>query len=97
MPGYPLCRRVILCEAGAQIDSYYILHNKLLQCDFLGFGGMGEVRFRSPVHIGDRLVLVSKCTRLHRRQVITNCQGFVGNSMAFHAEIIGVPLLKAEG
>lgn len=96
MPGYPLMPGVILCEAGAQLSSYYILHNNLVQCDFLGFGGMDEVRFRSPVHVGDRLVLVSKLTKMHRRQVISNCQGFVGNSMVFHAQIIGVPLSRKD-
>jgi hypothetical protein len=34
--------------------------------------------------------------KLHRRQVITSAQGFVNNSMVFHADIIGVPLARKE-
>jgi 3-hydroxyacyl-[acyl-carrier-protein] dehydratase len=45
---------------------------------------------------GDRLVLVGKAIRLHRRQTIFNVQGFVGSIMAFHADILGVPLRKGE-
>ena len=41
---------------------------------------------------GDRLLLVGKATRLNRRQTIFNVQGFVGTTMVFHADIIGVPL-----
>lgn len=93
MPGYPLFPGVLLCEAAAQLCSYYIVkHSGLLQGDFIGFGGLENVRFRAPVHPGDRLVLVGKATRLHRRQTIFNVQGFVKDAMAFHADVIGVPL-----
>jgi len=93
MPGYPLLPGVLLCEAAAQLCSYYIVkHSGLLQGDFIGFGGLENVRFRAPVHPGDRLVLVGKATRLHRRQTVFNVQGFVGSAMAFHADVIGVPL-----
>src|SRR5437773_2822562 len=39
MPGYPLLPGVLLCEAAAQLCSYYIVTQGLLQGDFLGFGG----------------------------------------------------------
>jgi len=88
MPG------VLMCEAAAQLCSYYIMTNGLMQGDFLGFGGMENVRFRGPVRPGDRLVLIAKGTKMHRRQTIFNVQGFVGATMVFHADIIGVPLLR---
>src|ERR1700722_2965507 len=93
MRGYPLFPEVLLCEAGAQVVGYYIMKNKLLQCDFVGFGGMDNVRFRGGVYPGDRLVIVSKLQKMHRLQVTTNVQGFVGATMVFHADIIGVPLM----
>jgi len=92
MPGYPLLPGVLMCEAAAQLCSYYVVVQGLLQGDFVGFGGMENVRFRSPVHVGDRLVLIGKGIRVHRRQTIFNVQGFVGRTMVFHADIIGVPL-----
>ena len=95
LPGDPLLPGVLMCEAAAQLCSYYIVkHSGLAPGAFIGFGGMENVRFRAPVHPGDRLVLVGKGTRMHRRQSIFNVQGFVGATMAFHADIIGVPLTR---
>jgi 3-hydroxyacyl-[acyl-carrier-protein] dehydratase len=97
MPGYPLLPGVLMCEAAAQICSYYVQQIGLLKGDFIGFGGMDKVRFRGTVRPGDRLVLVGKAVRLHRRQTIFDVQGFVGPTMVFHAEIIGVPLSRGAG
>ncbi len=96
MPDYPLLPGVLMCEAAAQLCSYYIVTHGLLQGDFVGFGGMENVRFRGTVHPGDRLVLVAKIMRQHRRQTVFNVQGFVGTTMVFHADIIGVPLVRKE-
>ena len=93
MPDYPLLPGVLMCEAAAQLCSYYVVTAGLLHGDFVGFGGLENVRFRGPVHPGDRLVLVGKGTRMHRRQTIFNVQGFVGGTMVFHADVIGVPLM----
>jgi 3-hydroxyacyl-[acyl-carrier-protein] dehydratase len=97
MPDYPLMPGVLMCEAAAQLCSYYIMTSGLMQGDFLGFGGMENVRFRGPVRPGDRLVLISKGVKMHRRQCIFNVQGFVGSTMVFHADIIGVPLVRNSG
>src|SRR5947209_11159702 len=92
LPDYPLLPGVLMCEAAAQMCSFYVVTYKLLRGDFVGFGGMENVRFRGPVHPGDRLVLVAKGTRMHHGQTIFNVQGFVGGTMVFHADMIGVPL-----
>ncbi len=98
MPKFPILPGVLLCEAAAQLCGYYILSQKLMQGDFMGFGGMDNVRFRSPVFPGQRLVLVAKATKVNRRQTICNVQGFVGTTMVFHGDILGVPLnRKGEG
>jgi 3-hydroxyacyl-[acyl-carrier-protein] dehydratase len=97
MPGYPLLPGVLMCEAAAQLCSYYTTTQGLLHGDFVGFGGLENVRFRLPVRPGDRLVLIGKAVRLHRRQTIFNVQGFVGSTMVFHADVLGVPLRKEEG
>src|SRR5262249_34945252 len=59
LPGYPLLPGVLMCEAAAQLCSYYIATQRIMEGEFIGFGGMENVRFRSPVRPGDRLVLVS--------------------------------------
>jgi 3-hydroxyacyl-[acyl-carrier-protein] dehydratase len=94
MPDYPLLPGVLMCEAAAQLCSYYTTTQGLLQGDFIAFGGMEEVRFRGVVRPGDRLVLVGKAIRMHRRQTIFDVQGFVGSTMVFHANIIGVPMTR---
>jgi 3-hydroxyacyl-[acyl-carrier-protein] dehydratase len=94
MPGYPLMPGVLMCEAAAQLCSYYCVTTGVLQGDFIGFGGLENVRFRGLVRPGDRLVLVAKGIRVHRRQTIFNVQGFVGGTMVFHADVIGVPMTR---
>src|SRR5579884_624259 len=88
MPDYPLLPGVLMCEAAAQLCSYYIGTNGLRQGEVIAFGGLENVRFRSPVRPGDRLLLVAKGTRMTRRQTIFNVQRFVGTTMAFYADII---------
>lgn len=97
MPGYPLLPGVLICEASAQLCSFYSATRRVVHGDFIGFGGMNEVRFRSQVRPGDRLVLVAKGIKFHRRQVIFSVQGFVNNTMVFHGEIIGVSISKKPG
>lgn len=96
MPDYPLMPGVLICEAAAQLSSYYCGKARLYKSGFIGFGGMEDVRFRGQVRPGDRLVLVGKGSRLHRRQTIFDCQGFVGTNMVFHGRIIGV-FLSGQG
>src|SRR5262245_7039911 len=67
MPGFPLLPGVLMCEAAAQMASYYVAIAGLKVSDFIAFGGMENVRFRGTVRPGDRLVLVGKGVKLHRR------------------------------
>ena len=92
VPGYPLMPGVLICEAAAQLASYFCHSIKIVEDGFLAFGGMEDVRFRSQVKPGDRLVLVSKAEKLNRRQTVFETQGFVENNMVYHGRIIGVPL-----
>jgi 3-hydroxyacyl-[acyl-carrier-protein] dehydratase len=96
MPDFPLLPGVLMCEAAAQLISYYVTRTGLKVGDYVVFGGMENVRFRGTVRPGDRLVLVGKGTRVHRRQTIFNVQGFVGTTMVFHADIIGVQFNKRD-
>jgi 3-hydroxyacyl-[acyl-carrier-protein] dehydratase len=94
MPGYPLLPGVLMCEASAQLCGYYCAAQNLVKGDFLGFGGMENVRFRGQVRPGDRLVLVGKLVKFHPRQIQFNVQGFVAAAMVFHADILGMPISR---
>jgi 3-hydroxyacyl-[acyl-carrier-protein] dehydratase len=94
MPDYPLMPGVLMCEAAAQLSAYYSTLVGLNSQDFLGFGGMENVKFRGMVRPGERLLLIGKGLKLHRRQTIFNVQGFVADTMVFHGDIIGMPMSR---
>ena len=92
MPNYPILPGVLICEASAQLCSYYVMKGHLIPGDFIGFGGMENVRFRAPVYPGHRLVLVGKNLKISNRMTLFNVQGFVDQKMVFHGDILGMPL-----
>ncbi len=95
LPDYPLMPGVLMCEAAAQLCSFYCQQAGLVREGFLGFGGLEEVRFRNPVHPGDRLVIVGKAEKIRPRHLLFQVQGFVENTMVFQARIIGVPIVPS--
>lgn len=97
MPGFPLMPGVILCECAAQLAGFYARKYELLHGDFLGFGGMEEVRFRAPVFVGDRLLIMVKLTNLRPgRRAEFDFQGFVKDKMVLSGCMIGVPIDKGQ-
>jgi 3-hydroxyacyl-[acyl-carrier-protein] dehydratase len=93
MPGYPIMPGVVLCECAAQLAGFYARRYNVLLGDFLGFGGMDDVRFRSPVLPPCRLILLVKLTLLRQpRRAEFAFQGFVKERMIFSGTMIGVPI-----
>ncbi len=91
IPGRPLLPGVLMCEAAAQLCSYYF--NEAMESEkFLAFGGLNDVKFRRPVAPGSRLVLVAKADRLSLRRATFRCQGFVDGKMVFQGTVIGMPM-----
>lgn len=91
-PGMPVLPGVLMCEAAAQMCGYYITTQNVMGDNVIGFGGMENVRFRGMVKPGDHLLFVGKAVRLNRRQTTFHVQGYVGETMVFHADILGVPI-----
>jgi len=93
MPGYPLMPGVIMCEAAAQLASYFSQRFDLLGAKVLGFGGLEEVKFRDPVLPGDRLVLAVQMLKARRgSMIVCRFQGFVRESLVVEGVIKGIPL-----
>ncbi len=93
MPGYPLMPGVMMCEAAAQLISYFSQKHDLLGTPVMGFGGLDEVRFRDPVLPGDRLVLAIRIEKIRRgAMVVCRFQGFVRETLVVEGGIKGVPL-----
>lgn len=96
MPGFPLMPGVILCEAAAQLAGFYARKFDILGGDYLGFGGMDEVRFRAPVFPGNRLILMARLVDLRpKRRAEFAFQGFVKDRMVFSGSMIGVPINRS--
>jgi 3-hydroxyacyl-[acyl-carrier-protein] dehydratase len=92
MPGMPLFPGVMMLESAAQLASFYTKQSGVLDKELLGLGGIEGARFRAPVRPGDRLLLIGKGLRVDRRQTKFYVTGYVGSTLAFHVEIIGVPI-----
>jgi 3-hydroxyacyl-[acyl-carrier-protein] dehydratase len=93
-PGRPIFPGVLMCEAAAQLGSYFAVTQRIVdpEHEMLVFGGLENVRFRGVVRPGDRLIIVCKATRMKRRQSVFSSQAFVGSTMVFQGDVFGVPL-----
>lgn len=91
MPGLPLMPGVIMCEAAAQLASFFTQKQKLME-GLIGFGGLEEVRFRDVVRPGDRLVIVVRLLKVRRALLTCEFQGFVRRNMVCEGVIKGISL-----
>ncbi|HVW03070.1 MAG TPA: 3-hydroxyacyl-ACP dehydratase FabZ family protein [Planctomycetaceae bacterium] len=95
MPGFPLMPGVVMCECVAQLAGFYARKFDILGGDFVGFGGMDDVRFRAPVFPGSRLILMAQVIKIRpKRQAIFQFQGHVKDRMVFNGQMIGVPISR---
>lgn len=93
MPGMPLMPGVVMCEAAAQLASFFVQRNDLLGCEMVGFGGLDEVRFRGTVVPGDRLIIACRMIQVRRgRMIRSRFQCYVNGAVACDGELIGVPI-----
>jgi len=92
MPGMPLMPGVIMCEAAAQLASYYTQKHKLMNTPVVGFGGLKDVRFRGVVQPGERFVVAARLLKV--RSVILTCefQCLVRDTMVCEGILMGIPL-----
>ncbi|MCE5267959.1 MAG: beta-hydroxyacyl-ACP dehydratase [Planctomycetaceae bacterium] len=91
MPGMPLMPGVIMCEAAAQLSSYFSHKYKLME-GLIGFGGLEDVRFRGVVLPGDRFVIVCRLLKLRRSLMTCEFQCFVKESLVCEGILKGVSI-----
>lgn len=93
MPGAPLMPGVLMCEAAAQLLSYYARKHGYIGDGVLGFGGLDEVRFRGAVLPGSRLVVVVGLEKFRKgAMVVASFQEFVNENLVAEGKIKGVVL-----
>jgi 3-hydroxyacyl-[acyl-carrier-protein] dehydratase len=91
MPGLPLMPGVIMCEAAAQLSSYYSHRHKLME-GVIGFGGLEDVRFRGVVRPGDRFVIVCRMLKVRRSIMTCEFQCFVNQNLVCEGKLKGVSI-----
>ncbi|MDR1484755.1 MAG: beta-hydroxyacyl-ACP dehydratase [Planctomycetaceae bacterium] len=94
IPDFPIMPGVIMCEAAAQLTSYFANKYDLMSGSLLGLGGIDNARFRSPVKPGERLVVQAKM--LHHKKILITAQfiGLVEDRIACEGIIKGIPVKK---
>ena len=92
-PNLPVMPGVVMCEAAAQLCSFFTQKFDLLGAKVVGFGGLEDVRFFDPVRPGERFVVIAQQTKLRRGAVIVcRFQGWVGDRLVVSGAIKGIPL-----
>ncbi len=89
IPGRPLLPGVLMCEAAAQLCSYYYRRYSGSE-RFVGFGGMDKVKFRGPVAPGDRLILLARSIEVGTRRAVFEVQGIVDGRVVFEGVVTGM-------
>lgn len=89
IPGRPLYPGVLMIEAGAQLASFYT-KRFMNWTGFIGFGGVGNCKFRAQVTPGVRMYLLAEQLWHRHRRICCRVQGIVQGQMCFEAEITGV-------
>jgi 3-hydroxyacyl-[acyl-carrier-protein] dehydratase len=91
IPGRPLFPGAMMIEASAQVCTYHFMKLRTdLEGQFVGFGGVDNVRFRAAVEPDCRMWIVGKVVRVRSRMFTYRAQAFVEGKLAFEGEILGV-------
>jgi 3-hydroxyacyl-[acyl-carrier-protein] dehydratase len=92
MPGVPLMPGVVMCEAAAQMASYYTQKHRLMDTPMVGFGGLKDVRFRGVVRPGERFVIVAQLLRVRSTMLTCQFQCLVRENLVCDGILKGIPL-----
>lgn len=84
---------LVICEAAAQLSSYFSVKFDLLGADVLGLGGVSGIRHYRRVIPGERLVIAVQQVKVRRgAMIVCRFQSFVDRDLVMRGQIIGVPL-----
>lgn len=90
IPGRPIFPGVLMIETAAQLVGYYVMTEPQRQGDFLGFGGVDDVKFRGVVQPGSRIIMLGQMLDQKPRRCIGATQGFVNGRMVYEGIITGM-------
>lgn len=91
VPGRPLLPGVLMLEMAAQTSA--VLTKSASPDDaFIGFGGVGDCKFRRSVTPGSRLFILGVGEEYRARRNVCKTQGVVDGRLVFEAVITGMTL-----
>jgi 3-hydroxyacyl-[acyl-carrier-protein] dehydratase len=92
-PHFPLMPGVLICETAAQLCSYFATKAQLFDSRIIALGGLDEIRFRSPVRPGNRLITMLQRERTRANAMINGrFQCYVNRELACEGLIKGVAI-----
>lgn len=89
IPGRPIFPGVLMMETAAQMVGFYVM-SAMPEKGFLGFAGVDEVKFRSQVVPGQRIVMLGKMIEMKARRCKGMTQAFVDGKQVYEGIIIGM-------
>ena len=90
IPGRPIMPGVVMVEMSAQLCAWLASFELPMKPgQMIGFGGIDDVRFRSQVTPGEKVVLVAQVERIRRGMGFFRAQAFVRGDLVFEGLILG--------
>lgn len=100
IPGRPILPGIVICEAAAQLASYFCAKNKMMEGEMMGFAGLEDVKFRGIVRPGDRLIIQAKLLKWRKFLITAQFMALVGDNIVSEGIVKGFPfsreMLKGE-
>ncbi len=92
MPDFALMPGVIMCEAAAQLASFFVCYHGIMTDCVMGLAGLEDVRYRGIVRPGNRFVVQAKMLHFRKKLISAHFQGIVDNNIVCDGVVKGVPL-----
>ena len=92
IPGMPILPGVVICEAAAQLASYFCGKCQMMEGQMMGFAGLEDVKFRGIVRPGDRLVIQAKLLKLRKFLITAQFMAIVGENIVSEGILKGFPM-----
>ncbi|MGL6194995.1 MAG: 3-hydroxyacyl-ACP dehydratase FabZ family protein [Thermoguttaceae bacterium] len=92
MPNFALMPGVLICEAAAQMASFFVGKHGLFGGAMVGLAGLEDARFRGMVIPGKRLIIQAQMINFRKKFVSAKFQGLIDEDIICEGVIKGFPI-----